>query len=251
MGSIKAATLSRHRAPAFVMCGGLELIQLRKLRWLSRCLFFELLAMADHSTGRIETSYAVLAALLDFDQDPCAHAKPGPTTKRIRTALADLAALGLVRVDRIANEKRQGLFLKVAGRAGIGAPSESSGRLRGRVSPPKKPAAAKTYAAKRATEGQTEGQGIQELIPTPTPSLSTAPDAARRKLREIADGIAARGETRAPKGARPSPLRGTPPGAAPPEPAWAGSSPLDSHHQGPQGGQAIAPAGHAPQQVTD
>ena len=195
MGTVKTATLSRHKAPAFVMCAGLELIQLRKLRWLSRCLFFELLAMADHVTGRIETSYAVLAALLDFDQDPCAHVEPTVSVQRIRTALDDLVALRLVRVDRIANEKRKGLFLKVATRTGIGTSNESSNRLSNRPAAPRKRANTRVAAASTPNEQQTEQQGIQEVIPTPTPSLSTgeAPAGAVQKLREIAAGIAARG----------------------------------------------------------
>lgn len=235
MGSIKTATLSRHRAPAFVMCAGLELIQLRKLRWLSRCLFFELLAMADHQTGRIETSYAVLAALLDFDQDPCAHVEAAPTVQRIRTALADLVGLALVRADRIANEKRQGLFLKVATRSGIGTPSPDSNRLSNRVPKARKQATARPAAASAPDDQQTEQQRVQELIPTPTPSLSTGSQAAAEavaRLRETGKRIAARGDNRAPKGARTSGLRPTPPGASPPESAQADSSPTEPNsHQ--------------------
>lgn len=195
MGTIKTATLSRHTAPPFVMVAGLELMQLRKLGWLARCLFLELLALADHTTGRVSTSYAVLAALLDFDAAPQAHTTATPTQQRIRTALADLVAMRLVSVDRIANEKRQGLFLKVQSRVGIGAPANMSNRVSNRAARPKKQDATKTYTAPARDEQQTEQQGVQEEILPPSPPLSTSAEAAaaRAKLRQISATIGRRG----------------------------------------------------------
>jgi len=233
VGRITTATLSRHRAPDFVMLGGLELLQLRKLGWLARALFIELLAMADHSTGRISTSYAVLAALLDFDQAPTAHQAAAPTLQRLRTALDELVALRLVHVDRIANEKRKGLFLKVQTRAGISAPGEKSNRQSNRPARPKKQATTTTCAPTARDEQQTEQQGVQEEYFPPSPPLSTAPPPeARARLAAISRSIAARGTPEA------SPLRGDvrrpfgarPPGGwRPPESAQADSSPPGVH----------------------
>lgn len=149
-------------------------MQLRKLGDLSFRLFIELLAMADHVTGQVETSYAVLLALLDFDQAPCAHAADKPTPKRVRTALDHLVQLRLVRLDRIKNEKAKGLFLKVKSRAGISASKAEKGRLTGRRENGAKPATARAGGARPRDDGQTDGQGVQEkdLSPLP-PSFST------------------------------------------------------------------------------
>ena len=121
------------------MTSGLELIQLRKLTWLARCVYLELLAMADQVTGRIETSYAVLIALLDFDLEPTAHTLARPTVRGIRTAVEALESLDLVSVDRIANEKRHGLFFQVQSRAGLSASANKSNRLSNRVKEPASP----------------------------------------------------------------------------------------------------------------
>jgi hypothetical protein len=110
----RTASLSRHTAPNFVMLGGSELIALRKLPTLAGRLFLELLAMADHATGAIRTSYAVLLALVDFDQVQCAHAPDKPTLKRIRTAIDQLEQARLLARDCVKNEKQQALFLRGA-----------------------------------------------------------------------------------------------------------------------------------------
>ena len=201
MRTVRTAALSRHRAPAFVMASGLELIQLRKLSWVARVLFFELLALADHATGRISTSYAVLAALLDVDQAPTAHTHDAPTLKRLRVALASLESVGLVRSDPIANEKKKALVLRVSPRGGIGTPSENQGRQRGRPERAKKQAPTTPYAQTGPVEGQTEGQGVQENNSPPTPSVSTGPADARRALQAVAAELRAGGNKRAPKGA--------------------------------------------------
>lgn len=122
MKQIRTAALSRHKAPRFVLLDGLDLIQVRKLSWLCRSLLIELVAMADHLTGAVSTSYAVLEALLDFDLAPTANDAPKPTRDRIRGALDDLVLMRLVKVDRARNEKERGLFLKVKSRVGISAP---------------------------------------------------------------------------------------------------------------------------------
>jgi hypothetical protein len=200
----RTASLSRHTAPSFVLVGGLELIQLRKVGWLARCMFYELLAMADHSTGRVSTSYAVLGALLDFDRTPGAHAAPGATVQRLRTALADLAALRLVTLDPIKNEKAKGLFLKVQSRDGITSANANSNRRSNRPQKPQSQATARVSGPSAQQEQQTEEQGAQEKNSPLTPQLSTDPADVRARLKTARDAMAARGaggRSRAPKGA--------------------------------------------------
>lgn len=158
-------------------------MQLRKLGDLPFRLFVELLAMADHVTGRISTSYAVLLALLDFDQVPCAHAAEKPTQKRVRTALEHLASLGLVKLDRVKNEKAKGLFLKVQTRAGISVSDPMKGSMSGRPRKAAKQATARVPASRPLDERQTERQGVQEgsLSPLP-PSFSTDAKPSRAVL---------------------------------------------------------------------
>lgn len=182
---LRQAALSRHTAPAFVLVAGLELMQLRKLGDLPFRLFIELLAMADHVTGRVQTSYAVLLSLLDFDQAACAHADDKPTPRRVRTALEHLISLGLVKVDRIRNEKAKGLFLKVNGRAGISASKGMSDRLSDRPRKAAKPATARVSANRGGDERQTERQGVQEKDLSPTPLLSTAAAKPSRTVLEM------------------------------------------------------------------
>jgi hypothetical protein len=191
---IRTAARSRHTAPSFILLAGLELMQLRKLGDLAFRLFIELLAMADHVTGQVSTSYAVLLALLDFDQVACAHAADKPTPKRIRTALDHLVELRLVRLDRIKNEKAKGLFLKVKSRAGISASEPRKGSMKGRPENGAKPATARSAGARPRDEGQTDGQGVQEKRLTPLPpSFSTdakpsrTVQAMKAKLRPRAD----------------------------------------------------------------
>lgn len=198
----RSAALSRHSAPAFVMLAGLELLKLRQLGWLARALFVELLAMADHATGAGRSSWAVLSALLDFDRTPGAHAAPGATTKRLRTAMQELQDAGLVRLDRVKNEKTQALIFRVQGRAGIAAADANSGRVRGRAQKPQTQATARVKRPPRAEEGQGEGQRVQEPKTYPhTPDLCTGtrpPPAIGELLKRITPRG---GRTGAPKGA--------------------------------------------------
>lgn len=165
--------------------------------------------MADHTTGRVSTSYAVLSALLDFDAAPQAHTTPGATQKRLRTALADLVALGLVRVDRIKNEKAKGLFLKLQPAQGLTSPADMKGRQKGRPKYSETQATARVPGLLTPDVGQTEGQGVQENTSPPTPSLSTsagkAPADVAAKLSAVRESLTrAGGDNRAPKGARTS-----------------------------------------------
>lgn len=209
MKPIRTAALSRHSAPPFVLLGGLELMQLRKLTDLAFRLYVELLAMADHATGRVATSYAVLLALLDFDQLPGAHAMPKPTQQRLRTALQSLIDLHLVRVDRIKNEKAKGLFLRVDTRASIGASKETNNRRSNRPEKPKKPTTARVYKESPPQEQQTEQQGVQEEYISPLPPLLSTggPAPSSRYVQRV------KAEIEAKRAARGNPLNRAPEGA--------------------------------------
>lgn len=198
MRTIRTAALSRHTAPGFVLMSGLELMALRKLQWLARALFMELLALADHTTGAGRTSWAVLSALLDFDAAPQANTVARPTVKRLRTAMAELESAGLVRLDRLKNEKTQALIFRVKSRAGISSPKDMRGREQGREKEPRPP---REKATKTANAGQDAGQRVQEPISYPlSPSLSTG--AGREKAMHVLAAMKPpRGRTRAPQGA--------------------------------------------------
>jgi hypothetical protein len=178
---VRSVALSRHTAPDFVLLHGLEVIQLRKLGDLSFRLFVELSAMCDFATGRVETTYAVLLGLLDFDQSHCGGPRvPAPTFKRVRDALRELHELRLVFLDRIANEKRQGLFLRVPARLASVRPAKVRAGVRARSKNGAKQATAPLSNGHAPESGQRLGQGVQEKNSPPSPSLSTASRAAVR-----------------------------------------------------------------------
>lgn len=192
MKHVGDASLSRHRAPDFLIVAGLELMQLRKLSWLARAMFTELLALADHIDGKCSTSYAVLGALLRPDQPAAGPRIDAPSLKRLRAALSELDAVRLVRLDRIKNEKAQGLFLRVPTRAGISTSTKKQGRELGRVRKPADQALARPSAGQPPRIGQGIGQGVQEeKINSPSPQLSTAPTDIRALLAETKRRLAA------------------------------------------------------------
>ena len=125
MRQTRTTALSRHRAPSFALVAGLELLQLRKLPSFARAVFLELVALAAPD-GSVWTSYAQLAALLDFDQAPGAHTEPRPTQRRLRTALEALADVDLIRLDRRRNRSAKALFFQLSPRQGIASPANRS-----------------------------------------------------------------------------------------------------------------------------
>lgn len=130
MKQVRTAALQRLQAPPFLLVAGTEHKRLRLLGWMTRCLFWELIALADPKTGLVATSYAVLEALLDFDMAPTANDAQKANRDRIRRALDDLVLQRLVNVDRVRNEREQGLFLKVKSRVGISSPARKRARVR-------------------------------------------------------------------------------------------------------------------------
>lgn len=184
MKQIRTAALSRHTAPEFFMPKGLEIMPLRRLDDFAYRLFIELVGLSDFATGRIATTYAVLIALLDFDQAPQAHRKPKPSRQRIRTALQSLLELHLIKGwDPLRNERAGGLFFRVQPRGRISAPDVMSNPL---SNPPKKRAKRATARAAEARpldEQPDEQPRVQERDLSPiSPSLSTAHKPSRTVL---------------------------------------------------------------------
>lgn len=181
---IRTAALSRHKAPEFFMPKGLEVIQLRRLDDFAFRLFIELVGMADFATGRIATTYAVLIALLDFDQAPKAHAKPKPSKQRIRTALQALSELHLIKdMDPQRNERAGGLFFRVDPRGRISAVNVMSNTMSNTVKKPAKRATARVPASRPLDEQPDQHTRVQERDLSPLPSfLSTAAQPSRTVL---------------------------------------------------------------------
>lgn len=230
MGQVKTATLSRHNAPPFFIGADVEAVRVRQLTGWMRWLFVELRMLSDFRTGQVETSWAVLRALMDCDSGERGGPAPFvPSVDQLRRAVRQLEAIGLVTrtpQDLQASEAVGRLFLKVPAAVGIGASGGKPARGSARV---RKPRSHREKVPEAATvpPGVAPGDSTPEFItPSPLrdPELSTE---NRQRLDAVRDGIAARaqGYNRAPKGARTSPaVAGTPPGAAPPESAQADSS---------------------------
>lgn len=156
------AALSRQHAPDFTITAHDEIVARRGLSLLARVLFDELLALADHATGAVWTSYAVLLSLVAVDP-PARGPRPDPITlKQVRNALAELVDRRLVRTDPVKNEKTQRLFLRVQSRRGIGTSKEKQGTELGRVPNGKKPITTGPVGPSPTETGQGSGQGVQE-----------------------------------------------------------------------------------------
>jgi len=204
MGQVKAATLARHNAPPFGAVDGLaEVLKLRQLTGWMRWLFLELRMLSDFRTGQVETSWAVLRALLDCDSGERGGPAPFvPSVDQLRRAVRQLEAVGLVvrtAQDMQASEAVGRLFLKVPAAVGIGAsggkPARGSARVRKpRATRENKPAAP-TVPPGVAPGDSTLNSNTSYLLPAPQLSTDLA------ALRAVRDGLAARGRTRAPKGA--------------------------------------------------
>lgn len=188
---VRTAALSRHSAPDFLMCHGLELLQLRKLNDFAFRLFIELLAMCDFATGQVRTSHAVLISLMDFDRAPQAHATLRPTKRRIQGALQMLLELRLIfDLDSFRNEQQGGLFFRVLERGRIG---RSDGMSVPMSVPPKKrakQAPARPAANRTNDEGTDERTGVQERKLSPkSPLLSTGEGAANHRPQAARDAL--------------------------------------------------------------
>lgn len=138
-----------------MLLGGGELQALRGLSHLARSLLIELLAVADHASGAITTSWAALRTVLAVDPASNGRARELVTLQRLRDAADELQARGLLRRDPLKNEKTQRLIFRVSGRSGLSAPKEDKNRVPPRCGQPEKPSATRTY--KRRPKGSEQG----------------------------------------------------------------------------------------------
>jgi hypothetical protein len=192
---VRAVAHARASAPRHAVLYGDELRKLRELPAWMRWLYVELVQLSDFETGRGRSSWAQLAALLDFDQmpgRPPAGAAVG--VQQIRRAFAQLQAAGLVGRDPFANEQTGALFFELAPRHRRGVPSGAfdRGSDRGGAAPDASAGAASEPAG--APDSTGVPTGVSEPIPNtardPVDNLSTPPPGAREKLRAARDRIA-------------------------------------------------------------
>ncbi len=224
---VRTAALSRTEAPQFAALMDDEVVALRLVPPWVRWLYLELVAMSDFKTGRIFTSYARLASLLDCDQPERGKRLDVPTLKQIRTALDTLNKMNLALRDKAGNEEKRELKILVRPREGLGAPADKKGREKGR---PQMPQNYDKHGPERIPDHeirQRAGQGVQEpntLLPPPlhVDKLST-------------------------RGGRWNTSHQAPPRG--PTPAPSGHAPGSRH--APPGGHSFAPAGHAPERRDD
>lgn len=208
MRLVREAALSRQAAPAFLLLADWELVKLRQAPAFVRWLYVELLASSNLKTGAGKTSWARIAAVLDFDQAPTGRQRAGAVTLRqARDALDELAALGLVARDKGRNQAQGFLFFHVTPRAGLGSRIGESGRGSGRGSTPRKASngAASSRTGVPVPAGVRAGGSGENSYPLPPTGrkLSTTatkpPEAVAAKLRELGAGMAV---NRPPKGGR-------------------------------------------------
>lgn len=173
MKLVRTAAHSRHNAPSFGITDGLsEVIKLRQLTGWMRWLFLELRMLSDFRTGQVETSWAVLRALMDCDSGERGGPTPfAPSIDQLRRAVRQLEGLGLVErtpQDLQASEAVGRLFLKVPPAVGIGASAGKSARGSARVRKPR-PQREKPAAAPAVPPGVAPGDSEPEIT-SPNPS---------------------------------------------------------------------------------
>ena len=154
---------------AFVLISRFELEAVRPLSDFAYRLFCELLALANHKTGDISTTYALLEQHMTPQQRSGAHKTEEVTTKRLRTAVAVLVSAGVLWMRKT---EGKGLFLRVLGRGGVvkrgsandGGKGSISEGGKGRVDLPMKtdPKEGEEGQGQKVEEGQEEGQAIYQ-----------------------------------------------------------------------------------------
>jgi hypothetical protein len=153
----RVASFNRSKAPPLTCVMRPELIQLRKLPPLARCLFDELRALATPD-GHVVATYAVLIAVLDWDG---AREADRPTLQKVRTALQSLVDLGLVHeMDRRRNRRDKRLFFTLAKVQGPSSASDSSNRRSSRPELARKQATARVSGGQPMAIQQTLQQGL-------------------------------------------------------------------------------------------
>lgn len=195
---VRAVALSRRRAPTFSPIRGDEHVLLRMVGPWARCLWIELLALCNHRTGRVSTSWAQLLSHLDWD----GGAKvPRCTLKQARTAAQQLLDVGLIRVHETETNQADGcLIFWVQKRQGFSASADSKGRVKGQGLTPGKSgvkgqgqraggSGAETHPAHKAG-GESLARSISSAAVDNSDPVDG--DAARSKVRQLRDVIAKR-----------------------------------------------------------
>ncbi len=135
----------RTQSAEFVTLTRWERTALRRLSWVARLVYEELVGLSNFKTGHIfkgsdpRVSYAMLTALLTPDQPAHGKGLPGPTLKQLRCAIDDLCEAGLVGRVAAANEAHRALFLEVPSRELARSRTANLGRGEGRPAEAKKP----------------------------------------------------------------------------------------------------------------
>lgn len=167
--------------------GGLE-------AWIYK-LFTRLVMWSDFRTGHGRTGYGELITALTPDQPERGPRLWAPSRDDVHKALRRLEAAGLVAFDRVKSEKAKALFFHVPPRTRTGAPA---GKLPPELSPtstevkgPKLPPLTAPGDSEKKPHTACASRPVDN---SPDPGKIAAARAARQR-------IAARGETRAPKGA--------------------------------------------------
>lgn len=197
MGQVKTATLARHNAPTFGAVHGIsEVLKLRQLPGWMRWLFLELRMLSDFRTGQVETSWAVLRALMDCDSGERGGPAPFvPSIDQLRRAVGQLESIGLVTRNGQANQGAGRLFLHVPAATGLGTSAPKPARGSARVRKPRSPRE-KQPAAAPVPPGVAPGDSTLNSI-TPKPSkpaeLSTEKPTGRDDFKRLHAKLTGRG----------------------------------------------------------
>lgn len=158
-------------------------------------LFVCLVKWSDFRTGHGRTGYGELVTALTPDQPERGPRLWAPSRDDVRQAIKRLEAAGLVAIDRVKSEKAKALFFHVQPRTRNSAPA--------RKLPPELPPtstegeAAKLPPSTPPGDSEKNSQTVRASQP-----VDNRPDAGKiAAARAARQRIAARGETRAPKGA--------------------------------------------------
>lgn len=192
----REVALSRQAAPDFLPLTHHELVKLRQIPGWMRWLYVELLQLADMKTGAGRASWPRLLALMDFDQAPTGKRRAGAVTLwQARSALDELAAIGLIARDKRRNEAQGFLFFHVQPRRGFSAPDAEYRRGYRRGSTPGRASngAASSKASKGVTAGVTAGGSGMNSNPLPLVNneLSTGREDPRAAIAKVAEKLRA------------------------------------------------------------
>lgn len=168
MRPVLSCAHTRTQAADFIVLTRWERVTLRRLSWVARLVYDELVGLSNFNTGRIfkgddpRVSYAMLAALLTPDQPAHGRGLPGPTLKQLRSAIDELEAAGLVARETRANKAHRALFLEVPSRKEAASRTANLGRAEGRGEKVKKSKKIKQLEIDMHSPGAEVRAGVSE-----------------------------------------------------------------------------------------